>query len=126
MDDPADRRNQFSWEEEPKPKAQREMADSPGEGLLLDLDREYHVDARICVKRSEKQSLSQVYSLSGQRSTTTVTRNKALSLLGIANYECLLLGWGTGGQSWTAEGSGKSRSIKEHFRRRHISPSRSC
>ena len=70
-----------------------EMADSPGEGLLLDLDREYHADARICVKRSNKKSLSQVYSLSGQRSTSTVTRNKALSLLGIANYESYVCYW---------------------------------
>ena len=70
-----------------------EMADSPGEGLLLHLDTEYHADARVCVKRSNKQSLSEVYSMSGQRSAGTVTRNKALSLLGIANYESYVCYW---------------------------------
>ena len=94
-----------------------EMADSPGEGLLLDLDREYHADARICVKRSNKQSLSQVYFLSGQRSTSTVTRNKALSLSGIANYESYVCYWDgeLAGRAGLLRVSGKVARLKSIF-----------
>ncbi len=69
------------------------MTDSPGEALLLDLDREYHADPRICVQCSNQESLTQVYSLKGQRWTGNVTRNKALSLLELANYESYVCFW---------------------------------